>query len=279
MRLQSPQKGSLTGVDEADAPAPVGEAVDPRRGARLARLGLERIRLVDRRPDLVARQHGIGRPRVVSIERHELDEAHLVGVLAGEAREGQDLRLGEAAHGHGVDLDRVRLGEARERLEPAQDLGQRVAAGHREEAVALQGVDGDVEAPHAGADERLGVALQEVAVRRDREVVQAVDRGQHRDEARQLTAHERLAAREPHVAHAHRRQQRDEPGDLLEAQDLVSLEPGQARGGHAVLAAEVAAVGDRDAHVADQAAVAVAEGLALGRPCHFLQATPLTPAA
>jgi hypothetical protein len=32
----------------------------------------------------------------------------------------------------------MRLGERGERLEPAQDLGQRVAARHREEAVLLQ---------------------------------------------------------------------------------------------------------------------------------------------
>ena len=49
--------------------------------------------------------------------------------------------------------------------------------------------------------------------------------------------------------------------DLLEAQDLVALEPGQAVGGHAVLAAEVAAVGHRDAEVGDAATVAVVERL------------------
>ena len=58
---------------------------------------------------------------------------------------------------------------------------------------------------------------------------------------------------------------RDQPLDLLEGEDLVALEPRQPLGRHAVLTAEVAAVGDRDAQVADVAAVAVDEGLALHR--------------
>ena len=49
----------------------------------------------------------------------------------------------------------------------------------------------------------------------------------------------------------------DEPLDLLEVQDVVALEPRQPLGGHAVLAAEVAAVGDRHAQIADPAAVPV----------------------
>ena len=49
----------------------------------------------------------------------------------------------------------------------------------------------------------------------------------------------------------------DEPRDLLVAEDVVAVQPRQALGGHAVLAAEVAAVGDRDADVADVAPVAV----------------------
>ena len=56
----------------------------------------------------------------------------------------------------------------------------------------------------------------------------------------------------------------DEPRDLLVAEDVVAVQPRQALGGHAVLAAEVAAVGDRDADVADVATVAVDE---LGACC------------
>ena len=108
---------------------------------------------------------------MVGVERHELDEADLVGGVPGEPRERQHLLLGEAAHRDGVDLDRVRLGEARQPLEPAQHLSERVAAGQLVEPVALQRVDRDVEAADAGADERLGVSLEQKAVRRDRQVL------------------------------------------------------------------------------------------------------------
>ena len=77
----------------------------------------------------------------------------------------------------------------------------------------------------------------------------------------EVPPHERLASGQPDVVDAHRGQQRDHSGDLLEAEDLLAFEPRQALGRHAVLAAEVAAVRDRDANVADKSAVAVAEGL------------------
>ena len=53
-----------------------------------------------------------------------------------------------------------------------------------------------------------------------------------------------------------------QPLDLLEAQHLRALQPRQPLGGHAVLAAEVAAVGDRHAQVLDAPAVAVDQRLA-----------------
>src|SRR6185437_13225543 len=75
----------------------------------------------------------------------------------------------------------------------------------------------------------------------------------------EIAADQWLAAGEPHVAHAHLRKQRHQPRDLLEGEDLRALEPRQALGGHAVLAAEVAAVGDRHPEVPDVAAMAVAQ--------------------
>ncbi len=77
-------------------------------------------------------------------------------------------------------------------------------------------------------------------------------RRQHRRRAAgSRAAHQRLAAGQAHVA---RRpsptKQPHQPLDLLEAEDLGALEPRQAVGGHAVLAAEVAAVGDGDAQIA-----------------------------
>jgi hypothetical protein len=126
---------------------------------------------------------------------------------------------------------------------------------------ASRRVDRDVEAVDPGEHELLGVALQQIAVRRDREVGDAGDRGEHPGEIREVAAHERLAAGQAHVVDAHLGEQSDEADDLLEGQDVVALEPGEPLGRHAVLAAEVAAVGDRHAEVGDPAAVAVYQRL------------------
>src|SRR5579875_1040697 len=125
-------------VDEADPAVGVGEAVDAGGGARLARLGDERVDRLDRGADLLAGEHLRGRPRPVGVERHELDEPHLVGGRARQAREGQDLLLGEAAHRDRVDVDRVRLGEGGEQLEPLEHLGERVTPSELVEAITLQ---------------------------------------------------------------------------------------------------------------------------------------------
>src|ERR1700733_5714572 len=53
------------------------------------------------------------------------------------------------------------------------------------------------------------------------------------------------------IGYPHRGEDRHQPGDLLEGQDLRPLEPGQALSRHAVLAAEVAGVGDRDPQITD----------------------------
>ncbi len=212
---------------------------------------------MDRGTDLLAAEHVVGRPRVVGVKRHELDEADLVGVLAGEAGERDHLGLGEAAHRHGVDLDRVSLREGGERREAAQDLVQNVAARHLAEALALERVDGDVEARDARVDQRVGVALELVAVGRQRQLVQPGNRGEHRGQARQLAAHERLAAGQADIANAHLHEHAHEALDLLEGQQIRAVEPAHALRGHAVAAAKAAAVGHREAQIADRAAVAV----------------------
>ena len=71
-------------------------------------------------------------------------------------------------------------------------------------------------------DERLGVALEQVAVGRQRELVQAAgSRRSIATSARQLAAHERLAAGQAHVADAHLDEHAHQPLDLLEAQQLA----------------------------------------------------------
>ena len=110
----------------------------------------------------------------------------------------------------------------------------------------------------------LGVALEQIAVGGDRDLAQASDGAQHRDQLRKLPPDQRLPARQPQVADAHRGEKPHQPLGLLEGQDLGSIEPGKPVGGHAVLAAEVAPVDHRKAQIADQPAVSVDEGITWG---------------
>ena len=168
-----------------------------------------------------------------------------------------DLALGEVAHRDRVDLDRADPFVGGDRLEAAEDLRQGVTAGDLEEAVAGEGVDRDVDPADPGLDQGAGVTLQQVAVGRHREVPKALDRRQHRDQTRELLADQGLATGQPYVLDPEPDQQGHEAFDLLEREHLVTLEPGQPVGRHAVLAAEVAAIGDRDAQVGDRPAVGV----------------------
>ena len=152
-RLQSAQNGSETGLMNPIRALPVGEPVDAGGGAGLARLGLERIHGLDRRADLGAGQHLLGRPGVVGVERHELDEADLVGVRRASSANGSTSSSVKPRIATALILIGWASGKPAERLDAAQHLGQRVAPGQLVEAVALQRVDRDVEAVDPGRHE------------------------------------------------------------------------------------------------------------------------------
>jgi hypothetical protein len=141
------------GGDEADLALAVGEA--PAAGGRvlLALERLERVSRVDQRPDLLIRQHAVAIPLLVGVERHELDEAHLVRLRARELGEAHDLGLGEVAQRDDVDLDRAQLRVLLRGREAVEHLGQRVAPRELEEAVGRQRVQRDVDAAQPGAHE------------------------------------------------------------------------------------------------------------------------------
>ena len=71
----------------------------------------------------------------------------------------------------------------------------------RAEGGVVDRVEADGDAVEAGARERLGLLRQQRAVRREREL-EAGNRVQQLDEVLDVAAHERLAAGDPHDAHA-----------------------------------------------------------------------------
>jgi len=129
----------------------------------------------------------------------------------------------------------------------------------RREALGPEGVEAHGHAAEPGGLERLRLLAEQDPVGRDGEVPQGRPLGQHPDQARQLTPQERLAACQPHLVHAQLDEDVHERRDLPEVEDLRAREPRVVFLGHAVVAAQVAAVGDGEPEVAERAPVGVVE--------------------
>src|SRR5436190_844021 len=84
-------------------------------------------------------------------------------------------------------------------------------------------------------------------------------RGEEANEARQVAPQERLASREADLVHSEGHEDVGERADLLEVEDLLARKPDVLLLGHAVLAAQVASVGDRDAEVPQRTTVRVVD--------------------
>ena len=105
------------------------------------------------------------------------------------------------------------------------------------------------------AFERVGLIGEQDAVGRQREVVQRRLAGQH---AAPASARSRRSSGSPPVSRmlvdAERHEDVDERADLLEVEHVLARQPDVLLLRHAVLAAQVAAVGDRQAQVAQRRA-------------------------
>ncbi len=136
---------------------------------------------------------------------------------------------------------------------PASTLSQLVAAGHLLELGAVERVEADVEPVEPGLAQVVGAVAQRGAVGGHRQV--DAELRQLGDERGDVGPNRRLAAGEadavePEALDA----DAGEPLDLLEREDLAARHPLHPFFRHAVRAAEVAAVGDRDPQVAHDAA-------------------------
>jgi hypothetical protein len=184
---------------------------------------------------------------------HVLDEAQDVPAAAEVARHGEDAVLVQASLDDHVHLDRREPGRGRrlDAREHALDGGLDVV--HGAEDLVVEGVEAHGHAPQSGGGERVRLLRQEGAVRRHRQV-EPGDAREHLDEPLHLPAHERLPAREPDLLDAVGDEEAGEAFDLFERQELAPLEKLEVAAvdllRHAVDAAEVAPVGDRDAQVA-----------------------------
>ena len=116
----------------------------------------------------------------------------------------------------------------------------------------------DVHPAQAGRRERRRQRRQPDAVGRHREIADARDRGYARDDLQQVGAERRLAARETDLAKPDGDRRACDELDLVRREEGGGGRQREPFEGHAVHAAQVAVIRQRDAQVIDLAAESVA---------------------
>ena len=118
-----------------------------------------------------------------------------------------------------------------------------------------------------------GFALlgEQDAVGRERQVANPGIGREHSNQLRKIAAEQRLAPREAHVFDAQRGKHLHEPRDFLKGQQFLPWQPDVLLLRHAVVAAQVAPVGHRDAQAAQRPAKLVGERAARGHVCRGLK--------
>ena len=173
-------------------------------------------------------------------------------------RQVEDPVVVDAALHDRVDLHgQPGLGGRVDSFEDARD--REVDVVHRAEGLVVERVEAHGDARQARVGQRLRLPRQERPVRRQRQV--DAERREHLDQPLDVAAHERLAAGDAELAHAVRDEGAREALDLLVVEQLRAREElvvaPEDLLRHAVRAAEVAPIGDRDAEVAQRPAESV----------------------
>ena len=217
----------------------------------------ERPARVNAAIDFGGGDHRVASPGAVGIERHELDEAHDQVAFARELGEGFDFVVIEAAHQHGVHFYGPKTRSLRG-VDTCHHLVESFCAGDAFEFFAVERIEADVDAVETGGEKSVEALREQVAVGSDREIVDA-DCFEVRDKIFDAGADKRFATRDANFLNAHADENAREALIFVPFEQLVVRHVVIGIGRAAINAAEVAAVGDRDAEVGDLAAEFVVE--------------------
>src|SRR5215468_3039815 len=228
------------------------------RGALLDDCLNRAIAPLEHRQHLGAAHHLVHRPARRAAHVHVLDEPHLGWHGTAVFDQLAQLVVVDVAHDHRVEL---RPGEAgrRHRGDAGEDLRVVRAACERGEPVGPQGVKAHGDAVQSGGPQRTRLLGEQDPVGRQGQIAKLRLVRQEADQRRQVAPQERLAAGEPDLVDAEIHEDVDERAELLEVEDLLARQPDVVLLGHAVAAAQVAAVGHRDPEVAQRTLKDVAD--------------------
>ncbi len=250
--------------DDADLPRAV--AVAPPLGdlARVLRLHrLDRHLGVDAPHDLARRDDVVEAPAVRVADVHVLDEPQDVPGAAEVPSHRQDALFVESATDDHVDLHRPQPRRGR-RVDAREDpLDGEVDVVHAAEDLVVERVEAHGHALQAGGGERLRLTGEKRAVRGEGEV-DSRELRELGDEHVEAASHERFATGEAHLLDAEPGEDPRQPRELLERQQLVLrhelIAAAEDLLRHAVDAAEVATIGDRDPQIPERPAERVVQG-------------------
>ena len=164
--------------------------------------------------------------------------------------------------------DRVDFYGAKARLFGSADafeyaLGAMGATAHEIKGLVVNRVEAHGEAVQTGVFEALRFGGEEIAIGGEGEVLYAVDLREFGDEGFEVSTQEGFAAGDPDFVDAEIDKNSGEAGDFFKGEDFCFGKKfvlfAKDLGGHAIGAAEIAFVGDRDTQVADGALQCVEE--------------------
>ena len=135
---------------------------------------------------------------------------------------------------------------------PAWTASSSIEPRELDEAIRVKRIEAHRDASEARGLQRLGLIREQHAVGGEREILQAGLGRDHPHERRHIAAEQRLAAGQADLVDAEREEDVDERAGFLEMQDVLARQPDVVLLRHAVFAAEVAAVGDRQPQVAQR---------------------------
>ena len=246
--------------DEAERPARLRHAPVSRRTAGRVVHGIKRpdggeVVLQLRQADIL-----VGAVTVDLSHRHGLDQGDLVTLAVRPGDHGGQLGAVVAGERHGVDLHLQP--RRRRRLNASQHLGEVAAPSEGLEEVGLQRVEGDVDALDAEPCQLARELFQPRAIGGEGQLFQCAGLQMSRQALHQLhepAADEGFTAGEAKLLHAQPHKGRRDAVKLLDRQHFALGQEDHVLG-HAVDAAQVAAVRDGDAQIADAAAKRVDHG-------------------
>ncbi len=255
------QTGVVPPVRACIAPAFGGFACDARVKLHQRQFGMKALH------HLGAGQYLVHAPAVGRAHVHVFNEAQDHAAALKVAGHRQNLVVVCAAFDDHVDFDRPQAHGLRS-FQAVQHLGHwKAHVVHALKNRIVQAVQTDGDALQTRVFQRTRLFLEQTAVGRQRQVqrqaVGRAQRGELFDENFDVLAQQRLATCEPNFLHPMRDEGPRHTGDFLKRQERavrqVAVVVVEHLFGHAVVAAEIAAVGDADAQIPQRPPKAIAQ--------------------